>query len=76
MELPYKHGPATALYEFTQRLDLVSARYSDRYWQDHLELEKLGKITHSREQCPERDGPPSIEIWEPATGWRVQPIRR
>jgi hypothetical protein len=76
MELPYKHGPATALYEFTQQLDLVSARYSDRYWQDHLELEKLGKITHSREQCPERDGPPSIEIWEPATGWRIQPIRR
>lgn len=77
-ELPHATGtaPASAIYEFTQQLDLVHASYSDRYWDVHRELERLGRITHAREQCPERDGPRQIEIWEPATGWRVQTVSR
>jgi hypothetical protein len=63
-----------ALYEFTPQLELVHADYADRYWEVHRELQLQGKIGHSREQCPERDGPPQIEIWEPGTGWRVQPL--
>jgi len=68
--------PAHGFYEFTQQLHLVHASYSDRYWDAHLELERAGKITHTRQQCPEREGPRQIEIWEPATGWRVQPVTR
>lgn len=68
--------PAGAVYEFTYQLELVHASYSDRYWDAHRELERLGKIAHTRAQCPDRDGPPQIEIWEPATGWRAQPVTR
>ena len=67
---------ADAIYEFTQQLDLVQASYSDRYWDMHRELERLGKITHTRQQCPDRDGPRQIEVWDPATGWSVQTVRR
>ena len=42
----------------------------------YRELETLGKLTHTRERCPERDGPPQIEIWEPAAGWTVHTVRR
>jgi hypothetical protein len=68
--------PAGAVYEFTPQLDLVHASYSDRYWDAHRELERIGRIAHTRDQCPERDGPRQIEIWEPSTGWRVQPFTR
>ena len=63
-------GDADALYEFNASLDLVSARFSERYWEIHRALEAQGMLTHSREQCPDRDGPRSIQMWEPATGWR------
>jgi hypothetical protein len=68
--------PASAIYDFTPELVLRHASYTDRYWEVHRELERLGKLTHTREQCPERDGPPQIEIWDPATGWSVQTVRR
>lgn len=66
---------ANALYEFTPQLELLYASYTDRYWEVHQELERLGRIDHPRARCPERDGPPEIEIWDPAHGWRVQPVR-
>jgi hypothetical protein len=66
---------ADAIYEFTQELGLIRSSYSDRYWEMHRELERLGKITHTRENCPDRDGPRQIEIWEPKTGWSVQTLR-
>ena len=69
-------APAEAVYEFSQQLSFVHASYSDRYWDVHQDLERVGKIAHSREHCPERDGPGQIEIWEPATGWRVQMVSR
>jgi hypothetical protein len=62
---------ADALYEFTASLDFVSARFGERYWEMHRALEAEGRITHSREQCPDRDGPRQIQMWEPATGWRT-----
>jgi hypothetical protein len=58
-----------ALYEFTPTLDLVSASFSDRYWEVHRALEAQGKIDHAREACPDRDGPPEIQIWDRASGW-------
>ncbi len=60
---------ADALYEFTPSLDVVRASYSDRYWEIHHELEAAGRITHTREQCPDRDGPREIRVWEPESGW-------
>jgi hypothetical protein len=68
--------PAEALYEFTSQLELVHASYSDRYWEAHRELERVGRIAHPRERCPDREGPPTIETWDPASGWRVQSLRR
>jgi hypothetical protein len=43
------------------------------YWDMHRQLEALGKITHTREQCPDRDGPRQILVWEPETGWITTP---
>jgi hypothetical protein len=59
-----------ALYEFASDGRLISARYNDRYWDRHRALEIAGKLDHSREQCPEREGPPLIDIWDPAHGWQ------
>lgn len=64
--------PANAFYEFSPQLKLIDASYSDRYWEAHKALERLGKITHTRAQCPERDGPREIRVWEPATGWSTE----
>jgi hypothetical protein len=62
-------GDADALYEFSASLDFVSARFSERYWDTHRALESAGRITHTREQCPDRDGPREVLMWTAATGW-------
>ena len=69
IEVPATHQAPDALYEFTPALDLVRASYSDRYWEKHRELETQGKISHSRQQCPDRNGPREIRIWDPESGW-------
>lgn len=69
IEVPSDGGDADALYEFTSSLDLVSARFSDRYWEQHRALEAEGKITHTREQCPDRNGPRGVQLWTPSAGW-------
>ena len=73
---PIAAAPAGAIYEFTPELTLLHAAYTDRYWEVHRELETLGKLTHTRERCPDRDGPPQIEIWDRASGWTVHTVRR
>lgn len=75
IEMPAEHGDADAVYEFTATLDLVSAQFSERYWEMHRRLEADGRITHRRDQCPDRDGPREIQMWEPASGWRTVRIR-
>lgn len=67
--------PADALYEFTPSLDLVRASYSDRYSDEHRALEAAGRIKHTVAQCPDRDGPRRILVWEPAAGWRTIEIK-
>ena len=65
-----------AIYEFSPSMELQSASYGSDYWSRHRELELSGKLKHTRDQCPERDGPPVIYVWQPATGWRtVRPPR-
>lgn len=76
VEMLSKEGDATVLYEFAgPSLNLVSARFSDRYWDMHRALEAEGKIKHTRAQCPDRDGPRQILAWEPASGWKTVHIR-
>lgn len=72
IEVPQGDGDAAdALYEFTPSIDLIGASFSARYWDVHRELETQGKLDHAREQCPDRDGPRDIQVWEPSTGWRA-----
>jgi hypothetical protein len=63
-------GPPESIYEFSLDFQLQRASYGDHYWEWHRKLEKEGKIKHSREQCPERNGPPRILQWEPKNGWQ------
>ena len=61
-----------AYYELSPdaEMRLISTAFSDTYWRLHKELEEEGKIKHTRERCPERDGPRGVRVWEPASGWR------
>lgn len=68
---PAETEAVDALYEYTPSLDLVRASYSERYWDLHQSLEAQGKLNHSRAQCPDRDGPREIRMWEAQTGWRT-----
>lgn len=68
-------GAADAIYEFDEALTLRSASYSTRYWEAHQSLERQGKLKHSREQCPDRNGPRSILVWKPPTKWTATPTR-
>jgi hypothetical protein len=69
-------GQAEAVYEFSRNFDVVTATYGSRYWDQHRALELAGKITHTREECPERNGPPFIMTWTREAGWtKVIPKR-
>jgi hypothetical protein len=82
VEQTSQEAAADVLYEFSPSLDLIRASFSARYWELHRALEQQGKLTHSRETCPDRNGPREMLMWEPATGWRrttistTQPSRR
>jgi hypothetical protein len=76
IEVPATGSTAVdALYEFTPGLEFIRASFSDRYWEAHRALEVQGKITHTKERCPDRAGPRTIETWEPATGWTTRTIQ-
>jgi hypothetical protein len=66
---------ADVLYEFTPDLKLIRAAFSTSYWEIHRALEHEGKLTHSRESCPDRDGPREMLVWTPETGWTRVAIR-
>jgi hypothetical protein len=64
------HETAGAIYEFSRDFELRHVHYTDGYWDVHRKLELEGKIRHARAQCPERDGPQLVRVWEAASGWR------
>lgn len=68
-------GVIDVLYEFTHDLELVRASFGERYWEAHGLLEAQGKITHTQEDCPDRDGPRRFHRFTAATGWRELTIR-
>jgi hypothetical protein len=68
------NSTVAGVYEFDRELRLVRARYSESYWDAHRRLELEGKLRHTRDACPERDGPPAIRVWNARDGWvRVHP---
>lgn len=67
-------GAADAIYEFTASLELVSASYSQRYWETHDRLERDGTLDHGRATCPSKGGPPAIHLWARDSGWTVKTI--
>jgi hypothetical protein len=77
IEIPAE-GPdvVVAVYEFTHDLELLSARFGDQYWARHAALERDGRITHNRQNCPDSGGPRKIERWDPQKGWTTQRIER
>lgn len=75
IEVSADQNAADALYEFSPSLDLVRASFSARYWEVHRTLEAEGKLNHTREQCPDHDGPREVQVWDPRSGWRTQKIR-
>jgi hypothetical protein len=78
VEMPAElsQGGIDVIYEFTSSLDLVRASYSGRYWEMHRSLELQGKLRHSQAECPDRNGPREVLVWEPGAGWRSQVIAR
>ena len=61
---------AAAIYEFDDATyALTGTRYDDVYWDTHRRLELEGRLGHSREACPERDGPGAIHVWKASEGW-------
>ena len=68
-------GAADAIYEFTTSLDLVSASFSQRYWENHDRLEREKKIDHDRAHCPFKNGPRDVQSWSPETGWITVPVK-
>jgi len=75
VENPVEGLAADVLYEFSPSLELLRAEFSARYWDQHRALEEQGKLDHSREQCPDRDGPRLIHVWEPSGGWSTVALR-
>lgn len=76
IEVPRETEPPAAVYEFSPALEIQSAAYNDRYWELHRSLEAQGTLDHPRERCPERNGPPLIEVWERGRGWKSVHLRK
>lgn len=61
---------ATAVYEFSNDLQLLRASFGNRYWDLHRKLEIEGRIMHSKVECPDRYGPRTVLSWDPQNGWK------
>jgi hypothetical protein len=53
---------------------VVEFERSDRYWQAHRNLESQGRLSHTVDQCPDRDQPAQIMVWTPEAGWQTQSV--
>jgi len=69
--------PIAAIYEFTPSLDLVRASFAERYWRLHDALFAQGTVAHASRDCPERNGPLAILVWDRnRPEWTRVPIAR
>jgi len=76
MEQTGDHPAIDVLYEFSPQLDLLRASFGGSYWDMHASLERQGKLTHSRDTCPDRDGPREVIVWTPERGWKHVSVPR
>jgi hypothetical protein len=60
-------------YEFSPNLEPRSAQFTNSYWDVHQLLEAPSRLTlkHSKNQCPDRNGPQTVQRWTPQTGWTI-----
>jgi hypothetical protein len=56
-------------YDLSESFELVSASRDDNYWNLHQELEKVGKVVHAAEHCPERTELGRVRMYEAQRGW-------
>jgi len=63
------------LYHFTPELQPKYVFPSGNHEFRHRDLELAGRIDHPWLSCPELDKPLTLNIWDPARGWRDEPIR-
>lgn len=75
-DVAHAGGGIEVIYQFTHDLKVKSASFGDRYWDLHRRLEQDGRIHHSRDQCPGRDGPREIRVWQPSGGWQTIALNR
>lgn len=55
-------GNADVIVEFASDFSVTRSAVSDGYWAMHADLERTGRLDHSRDTCPFRDGPAVREI--------------
>jgi hypothetical protein len=71
------NSAAGGIYDFDPDFRLVRSRYSESYWDMHRRLEIEGRLAHTRQTCPEREGPSAIHVWDAQAGWaRVATVTR
>ncbi len=77
VEVPWdgRSTAAEALYEFSTSLELLSAAYSDRYWDEHRRLEAMGTIKHTASECPVRT-PSNVRVYTSGLGWQEVTIKQ
>ena len=63
------------LYHFSKQLEPKYVFPSGSHEFRHRDLELAGQIDHSWDTCPELDQPLVLNVWDPETGWREDPIR-
>jgi hypothetical protein len=77
VEVPWdgRSTAAEALYEFSTSLELLSAAYSDRYWDEHRRLEAVGTIKHTASECPDRI-PSNVRAYTNNLGWQALAVKQ
>ncbi len=75
VELAGEPVSATAIYEFDTGFQLISARYDDAYWTLHQQMEREGRLTHTRASCPQANGPVGMQRWQSERWVPLTPLR-
>ena len=67
----WNEGDVDAVYllGLEPRIHPISLRFGSAYDLEHRELERIGALSHTLAQCPERLHPLPVRMWTPAAGW-------
>jgi hypothetical protein len=61
-------GGGELILEFAPDMTPIRARMSDAYWTWHRRMEREGRVGHSSEACPDREGV-ELREWRRGHGW-------